>query len=405
MDFKNYVKMMLEAEKAEDKNKKAEDEDSEEDSEEDETDEEEKEASVKTKKGCTGCEASDNTEDSEDEKEDDSEDEKEDSEDEKEASCCTKKPSLREEMMMTSKNMNGKSYTLKAEASIPRTKIMEDLMNNSRKISSYNAKQNKQILVEEVFTEGIKNNSASRYLAKLAKRAEKEAAKYESKGAKDAAKVSKKAASSLKEASNKLYKCETRYQAGDVSAKKEYKQICKEYSKELKNMGRGVKGLKALIFTLVAGAVLLGGIGLTAAANDDIIDKLNTGFKNPEKFPEIAKGLAVNDKVAIEGILNNVKEGKGIEGVKDALNNAKERAGDDYFDKAGKITNWAKQKSDWEAQKDGWDSAADRDNNWGFKTGKKAGETVKSGKEALKQFGKSVSKTATGIGKGFAAGK
>ena len=401
MDFKNYVKMMLEAEKAEDKNKKAEDEDSEEDSEEDETDEEEKEASVKTKKGCTGCEASDNTEDSEDEKED-SEDEKED---EKEASCCTKKPSLREEMMMTSKNMNGKSYTLKAEASIPRTKIMEDLMNNSRKISSYNAKQNKQILVEEVFTEGIKNNSASRYLAKLAKRAEKEAAKYESKGAKDAAKVSKKAASSLKEASNKLYKCETRYQAGDVSAKKEYKQICKEYSKELKNMGRGVKGLKALIFTLVAGAVLLGGIGLTAAANDDIIDKLNTGFKNPEKFPEIAKGLAVNDKVAIEGILNNVKEGKGIEGVKDALNNAKERAGDDYFDKAGKITNWAKQKSDWEAQKDGWDSAADRDNNWGFKAGKKAGETVKSGKEALKQFGKSVSKTATGIGKGFAAGK
>ena len=403
MDFKNYVKMMLEAEKAEDKNKKAEDEDSEEDSEEDETDEKEKEASVKTKKGCTGCEASDNTEDSEeeDEKEDDSEDEKEDdsedekeedSEDEKEASCCTKKPSLREEMMMTSKNMNGKSYTLKAEASIPRTKIMEDLMNNSRKISSYNAKQNKQILVEEVFTEGIKNNSASRYLAKLAKRAEKEAAKYESKGAKDAAKASKKVASSLKEASNKLYKCETRYQAGDVSAKKEYKQICKEYSKELKNMGRGVKGLKALIFTLVAGAVLLGGIGLTAAANDDIIDKLNTGFKNPEKFPEIAKGLAVNDKVAIEGILNNVKEGKGIEGVKDALNNAKERAGDD---------NWAKLKSDWEAQKDGWDSAADRDNNWGFKVGK----TAKSGKEALKQFGKSVNKTVTGIGKGFAAGK
>lgn len=413
MDFKNYVRMMLEAEKAEDQDKKkAEDQDEEDETDDDEEDDDEDaQASVRTR--CTGCEASADADedDGEDDEDDDSEDEDdgeddEDDDEEKKSSCKT---SLKESMIYSARALNGYNHST--------------------------------VLSEEtrVLVEGINNNSASKYLAKLAKRAEKEGAKFAKKGWKEEAAKSKKAASALKEASNKLYRCETRYKAGDVSAKKEYKQVCRQYSKELKNIGKGARGLKGLIFTVLAGSLLLGSIGVTAAANDDIIDKLNYGFQNKEKMPGILKGLAINDKNAIADILGNLKNGdyekigaddvkgikdyesgyeagKGIgekiarnagkakDAVKKGLDNAKEHAGDKYLNGKGKITDWKGEKADWEAQKDGWDDVADRENNFGYKAGKAFGKGVKSVKKGVEEFGKEVKKTSSGIGKGFKAG-
>ena len=407
MDFKNYVKLMLEAEKAEDQdNEKAEDQDEDEDEDSDDEEDEDKEASVRT--GCNGCEASADTDDEED-SDDEEDDEDEDSDDEDEEKTCSTKKSLKESILYSSRYACG---TL-----------------------------NESVMTEEtrVMVEGINNNSASKYLAKLAKRADKEYAKYTKKGAKEAAATAKKAASSLKEASAKLYKCETRYQAGDVSAKKEYKKICKQYSKELKEMGRGVKGFKNLIFTLLAGAVLLGGIGITAASNDDVIDKLNYGFHNAEKMPAILKQMAGNDGKAIAAIVKNIGKGQyedvagaaketahqlkggatteagfaAEEGFKRIGHNAKEVVGkakealkdtaahskDDWNDKFGT-------KADWEAQKDDYMDAEEQEKyeGWSRDAAKKVKETGEKIAKGVKGTGRGIAKGFTGTFKGMKKG-
>lgn len=312
MDFKNYVRMMLEADKAKDQDEeKAEsqdDSDEEEDEEEDE--DEDEQASVNTNKnGCTGSEASCNTnkggckgskascDTDDDDDDDDDEDDEDDDDDDKCPDCgkspceCKKNKSLKESMIYSSNYLNGKT-------------------NNT--------------LTEEVkiLTEDIKNNSASKYLAKLAKKAEKEAVKYEKKGVKEAAQISKKSASALKEASNKLYKCEIRYKAGDVMAKKEYKKICKQYSSELKNLGRTARGFKGLLFTLLAGTLALGAIGTTVVANadadggfsskiEDAIGKFKQG-KQSEGL-SILKDIGENDKNFIKSVISGEKfEGSSL---------------------------------------------------------------------------------------------
>lgn len=247
MDFKNYVRMMLEAEKAKDQDEERtedqDEEDEEDDSDEDEDDE--AQASVKTNKtGCTGGEASCKTD------EDDDSDEDEDDEDEKcpdcgKSPCECKKENLKEAMIYSAR---------------------------------YGEKQNVMTEETRVLIEGIENNSASKYLAKLAKKAEKSAAKYGKKNAPEAAEISKKAAATLKEASNKLYKCETRYQAGDVSAKREYKKLCKQYSSELKAISKKKIPIKGLLATIIAGVLMLGAIGVTTQANADLSEKIDSAM-------------------------------------------------------------------------------------------------------------------------------
>lgn len=352
MDFKNYVRMMLEADKAKDQDEEVENQDDEEDSDKDEEeDDDEKEASVKTKacrngcepsvkSTCNGCEPS--VED--DEEDDEDEDEDEDDEEEKCPKCgkspceCKKEKSLKESMLHLASDNHGKKV------------ITEE---------------------EEVLCENIKNNSASKYLAKLAKRAEKEAAKYEKKGWKEEAKTSKKAATSLKEASNKLYKCETRYQNGDASAKREYKSICKQYSKELKALGRTAKGLKGLLFTLLAGTVLLGGVGLTIVNNDKIIERLQYGFEHKEEMPSVLKQIGKNDKSFIDGVL------KGSE---------------------VKTSDWGGDKAELEAHRLGWDSVEEHEAYtapW-----KKAKQFGKDVAEGFKKPYKAAGEVAGKIGKG-----
>lgn len=350
-NFKNYVRMMLEAEKAKDQDEDVEDQnDEDEDSDEDDEDEDDegKEASVKTK--STGCEASADTDDEdsdEDDEDEDDEDEDEDSdedEDEDEEKCpkcgkspceCKKENTIRESARRLASNSYG------------RTVISEEVM---------------------VLNEGIKNNSASKYLSKLAKRAEKEAAKFEKKGIEDAAATSKKAAKSLKEASNKLYKCEVRYQGGDASAKREYKMICKQYSKELKGLGKTARGLKGLVFTLVAGALLLGAVGTTVMANDDLIKHLDNAIKT--KDVNVFKQVAKNDATFVKNILTG------------------------STDKSVDLGDVAAETS---AKRAGWESAAERKKY----TEEGLGGAIKKGKETLEDFGKGFSNFYKGGAESF----
>ena len=283
MDFKNYVRMILEAEEAEDKNKKAKDEDDLDDDEaDDEADDEEDdddEASVKTKKGqgCTGCEASVEDEDDEEASvEDDDEDDEDDEDDDED-----KKPSLRESIIYSSNYLAGKESTVINEEEKQRVRVL---------------------------CESIKNNSASKYLLKLSKKAEKETAKWEKKGSKEAAKIARDAAKELKDASTKIRKTEDRYKAGDPTAKKEYKALCKEYHSELKKKGKVAKGLGITLLSLVAGSALLGTAGLTLLANDDIIERLEDGIKN-HKLGEVIKGMAVKDKEALTKLIDSAEDG------------------------------------------------------------------------------------------------
>lgn len=352
MDFKKYVKMMLEAEKAKDQDEeKAKDQ---EDSDEDDTDDDDEEEQSSVKTGCTGSEASCDTEDEdEDEDEEDSDDDEEDSDDDEDDKNEDKKEkkglSLKESMIYSSKYISGNTTS--------------------------------NVMTEEtrVLVEGIKDNSASKYLAKLAKKAEKEAARYTKKGASEAAKTSKKAASALKEASNKIYKCETRYQAGDVTAKREYKQLCKQYSKELKGLGKTAKGLKGLLFTLAAGTVLLGAIGTTVAANANadggIVNKIETAMKefksgNTKQGLKYLGDVAENDKNFVKSIISGDK----FEGT----------------DFAGKV-------ADVEAKKAGWADAAER-----YKyTEEGLGGAIKKGKQTMKDFADGFGKYYKGASEVF----
>lgn len=327
MDFKNYVKMMLEAEKSKDQDeKKSKDQDEDED-EEDQNDEDyddneeqdEEQETVKTNEnGCTGSEASCKT---------------------NEASC----------------NTNNK----KCKKEISLKESMKYLAGNSENV----------ILEEEVvLCEDIKNNSVSKYLAKLAKKAEKEAAKYAKKGVPEAARTSKKAASSLKEASNKIYKCEVRYKAGDVFAKKEYKQLCKQYSKELKGLGKTARGLKGLVLTLLAGTLLLATVGTTVTANANadggITDKIDTAinsFKegNTKDGFKTLKDIGENNINFVKSVIN----GEQFEG-----------------------TDWGTKKKDMEAIRDGWQSAAEKENNLGTKIGRGIRNTAEDAAKGIKDF-------------------
>jgi hypothetical protein len=334
MDFKNYVRMMLEAEKAKDQDEDAEDQNEDEDDDSDEDDDDEAQASVKTNKtGCTGGEASCDTDD-DDSEEDDEEDDEDDDDSDKDDDKEEKGPSLKESMIYSSRYLSGNTGSVMTEET--------------------------RILIE-----GIKDNSASKYLAKLSKRAEKEAAKFTKKGMSKEASTSKKAAASLKEASNKLYRCETRYKSGDVSAKKEYKQICKQYSKELKSLGKGARGLKGLVLTLIAGTLLLGAIGTTVAANagpdGGIVDKIDTAVKsfkegNSKGGLDTLKDIAGNDAKFV----NSMITGEKFTG-----------------------SDWGEKKANMDAIKNGWASAEERRKY----TEEGLGGAIKKTKQAAKDFG------------------
>lgn len=349
MDFKNYVKMMLEAEKAKDQDEeRAEDQDEDEEDSDDEEDEddEEAQASVRTSKtGCNGGEASADTEDDDDsDDEDDEDDSDDDEEDDDKCPDCGKKPceckkgnSLRESAIRYSRDNYGRSLLTEEEM---------------------------------VLCEDIKNNSASKYLAKLSKRAEKEAAKYSKKGMSNEAATSKKVAASFKEASNKLFKCETRYKGGDASAKREYKQICKQYSKELKTLGKGARGLKNLVFTLVSGVILLGAVGTTVIANG-----------NPDG------GAIAKISKAIEAF----KAGRakdGFSALGDIGENNKSFINSVISGEKFKATDWEGTKADIDAHLKGWADAAEQHKY----TEEGLGGAIKKTKQAAKDFGSGFSK-------------
>ena len=353
MDFKNYVRMMLEADKAKDQDEeRAEDEnEDEEDSDDEEDEDDEEQASVKTSKtGCTGGEASADTEDDDEDDEDDDSDEDDDDDEEEEDSNKEQKCSVCGKSPCACKKGNS---------------LRESAIRYSR--DNFTG----SILTEEemVLCEDIRNNSASKYLSKLAKRAEKEAAKYSKKGMSNEAATSKKVAASFKEASNKLFKCETRYKNGDASAKREYKSICKQYSKELKTLGKTARGLKGLIFTLVSGAILLGAVGTTVIANEadgGIISKISdaiSNFKsgNTERGLKVLSDVAENDKKWISSVVNGTNF---------------------------KATDYAGKKADWAAQDKGWADAAEQHKY----TEEGLGGAIKKTKQAAKDFGSGFSK-------------
>ena len=359
MDFKNYVRMMLEADKAKDQDEeRAEDEDdSDEDEDDSDEDEDEEQASVETKNGCTGSEASMKTRNGcagskascntdEDEDEDEDEDDDKDNEDEKcpdcgKSPCECKKKNLKEAMIYSARYARGEKTS---------------------------------VLTEEtrILCEDIKNNSASKYLSKLSKKAEKEAAKFAKRGMTKEAATSKKAASTLKEASNKLYKCETRYKNGDPTAKKEYKSICKQYSKELKNLGKTARGIKGLLFTLISGTVLLGAVGATVVSNEGLIEKIQRAveeFKNgnTKRGFSVLGDIAENDK----NFINSVITGEKFEGT----------------DFEGKV-------ADWDAQKEDWKDAAEQRKY----TEEGLGGAIKKGKQTIKDFVSGFANTYKGAG-------
>lgn len=360
MDFKNYVRMMLEADKAKDQDEeRAEDEDEDEDDSDEDEDEDEEQASVETKNGCTGSEASMKTRNGcagskascntdEDEDEDDDKDDEND-EDEKcpdcgKSPCECKKKNLKEAMIYSARYARGEKTS---------------------------------VLTEEtrILCEDIKNNSASKYLSKLSKKAEKEAAKFAKRGMTKEAATSKKAASTLKEASNKLYKCETRYKNGDPTAKKEYKSICKQYSKELKNLGKTARGIKGLLFTLISGTVLLGAVGTTVVSNEGLIEKIQRAveeFKNgnTKRGFSVLGDIAENDK----NFINSVITGEKFEGT----------------DFEGKV-------ADWDAQKEGWKDAAEQRKY----TEEGPGGFIKKTKQTAKDFFSGAINTYKGSGENF----
>ena len=370
MDFKNYVRMMLEADKAKDQDEeKTEDQDDYDEYDDDKDDEKDQdsvktgnngctsskascktngctgsEASCKTN-GCTGSEASCKTDDDDDDDDDD---------DEKcpecgKSPCECKKENLKEAMIYSARYARGEKAS---------------------------------VLTEEtrILCEGIKNNSASKYLSKLSKRAEKEAAKYAKKGMSKEASTSKKAASALKEASNKLYKCETRYQGGDPTAKKEYKAICKQYSKELKNLGKAARGIKGLLFTLISGTILLGTIGTTVVSNENLIEKIQRSveeFKNGniKRGFSVLGDVAENEKNYVKSILT----GEKFEG-----------------------TDFAGKTADWDAQDKGWANAAEEEKY--TRAGRKIGDTIRDFNDGVKKTYKGLVQGSSKAAKGFVQG-
>lgn len=287
MDFKSYTRMLLNEKKAKDEDLKAEDEnidDEEEvDDEEDEA-EDEKESSVKTKKrktcagGCTGSEAMASVSDDDDGNEgDDGEAEDGDDDDDDDKKEKSKKKTMKESILDCTRYTYGELINEEADRA-------------------------------HLISESIKNGSASKFLSKMAKKSEKEADKMISKGKKEEAKVARDISKKLKEASFKIYKTEEEYKAGTPGAKAEYKRLCRQYSSELKKMGKGAKFLKVTLRVLVACAALLGLVSLTGFANADAIEQLENGVKNGN-LPETLGGMAIKDKDALVKLAKGAKEG------------------------------------------------------------------------------------------------
>lgn len=375
VDFKSYVKAML-AESDKCKDSECDDETEDSDNEDDEED------SCKTKKyscktGTTGSEASCKTkkcsaEADDDETEDSEDSEDSDEEDDEEASCRTKKCACKTEMG-----------------------LKESMLYSSEYISD----EPQNVMTEEVrvLCEGIKNNSVSKYLTKLSQKAEKEYAKYERKGDTQKAKTAKEASKEFKEASNKIYRCETRYQQGDPAAKVEYKQLCKQYSAGLKSIGKTARGVKGVLLTVLAGVVLLGTIGVTANANEDVISKLQSGFADKTKMPDILMDLAKNDKAYVEKMVPVIADNFGRTALK-ARNGIKDVAGKvgDAFDDLGDKIERSKEARD-DAKRAALKAAHDAEL---LAPGEKARETV--GK--VKDFADDTTAKAKGVVKGALKG-
>lgn len=345
MDFKNYVRLVLEKENGKDEDKKkktckkcgAESDELEDGvcpgcADEDDDDDEDFEPSVKN--GTTGREPSvccgkkrPSVEDDEDEDEDDDDDEDE--------GCKTKKGnSLKESILATSRSLcESTAHSEKAE----------------------------------LISEGIRSGSASKYMFKLAKKAEKEAAKAAKKGDQEAVKAAKNVAKKLREGGNKIQSAETSYKEGNPAAKIEYKKLCGEYSKYLKSASRVAGGItKGLLITIAAGVGVLGAMaGMSYAEGgkreflgdvEDIYDGIVKG-----KFKSVKKGfksIASNDKDFIDGILDKItgKEtskslfssaGKDAKSAAEKFGKGVKKAGKELGDKiSGKASKAGKAISD-----------------------------------------------------------
>lgn len=169
----------------------------------------------------------------------------------------------------------------------------------------------KNILNEAmILNENINNNSASKILAKLAKKAEIEAAKYANKDDTEKANIAKQAASNLREASKKLFQCESRYQMGDTPAKVEYKKICKEYKGILEKAAKKtIAGrLKRLALVSVGATAVLGLLGTTAFANEKVLEKLQYGISNPKHFLDVLKDIGENNSTFIKSVKDDIKD-------------------------------------------------------------------------------------------------
>lgn len=369
VDFKSYVKAML-AESDKCKDSECDDETEDSDNEDDEED------SCKT--GTTGSEASCKTKKCSAEADDDEteDSDEEDEEDDEEASCRTKKCACKTEMG-----------------------LKESMLYSSEYISD----EPQNVMTEEVrvLCEGIKNNSVSKYLTKLSQKAEKEYAKYERKGDTQKAKTAKEASKEFKEASNKIYRCETRYQQGDPAAKVEYKQLCKQYSAGLKSIGKTARGVKGVLLTVLAGVVLLGTIGVTANANEDVISKLQSGFVDKTKMPDILMDLAKNDKAYVKKmvpiIADNVGKtaGKVGNGIRDVARGVSGKVGGAFDDLGDKIESSKEARDD--AKRAALKAAHDAEL---LAPGEKARETV--GK--VKDFADDTTAKVKGVVKGTLKG-
>lgn len=192
--------------------------------------------------------------------------------------------------------------------------LKEEILYSSNYIADKKDVLDEEKEINQVLTESIKNHSASKFLEKQSEKVMKEYKKLVKKGDEEA-EGTKEAADELKKASVKLYKIESDYRSGDPTAKKKYKDLCKEYSEVLKKKGKGLRTLGA-ITGVVAGAALLGTAGLTALANDDIIERLEDGIKN-HNLPKVLKSMHLKNLSAIDMLTYDQKgTGHAIKEIK-----------------------------------------------------------------------------------------
>ena len=175
--------------------------------------------------------------------------------------------------------------------------------------SNYIAGNESQLLNEEnkVICESIKNSSVSKFLDKQAKKIYSEALKLKEDNRKEEYNKAKELSETFKKAANDIRETELNYKSGDPLAKKEYKKLCKKYSNLLKEKGIFAKTL-AGIAGVIASIVLLGNLGLTALANDDIFERIKEGIKEGN-LPEVLKTMRIKNIGAVMTLVNkNIKQ-------------------------------------------------------------------------------------------------